>query len=52
MIKYGKESKTSATETTGDDAGQISACAEIRRVSELLAMAINGRQAKSSNTTV
>ena len=52
MISYGKESKTSATETAGDDAGQISACAEIRRVSELLAMAINGRQAKVSNNTV
>ena len=52
MISYGKESKTSATEIAGDGSGQISACAEIRRVSELLAMAINGRQAKSSNTTV
>lgn len=50
MTHYGKESKTSATETAGDDAGQISARAEIRRVSELLAMAINGRRAKSTNT--
>ena len=52
MTHYGKESKTSATETADNDAGQISACAEIRRVSELLAMAINGRQAKVSNNTV
>ena len=52
MISYGKESKTSATETAGDDAGQIQARAEIRRMSELLALAINGRLAKSSNTTV
>ena len=49
MIKYGKESKTSTAETAGDDAGQIQARAEIRRVSELLAMAINGRRAKVSN---
>ena len=52
MTHYGKESKTSPTETAGDDAGQISARAEIRRVSELLAMAINGRRVKSPNTIV
>ena len=46
MISYGKESKTSATETAGDDAWQIQASAEIRRVPELLAMATNGRRAK------
>ena len=43
--------QTSTAETTGDDAGQIQASAEIRRVSELL-MAINGRRAKSPNTIV
>ena len=52
MIHYGKESKTSAAETAGDDAGEIQSRAEIRRVSELLAMAINGRRAKSPNTIV
>ena len=52
MTHYGKESKTSATEIAGDGSGQIQASTEIRRVSELLAMAINGRLAKSSNTTV
>ena len=52
MTHYGKESKTSATEAAGDGSGQIHARAEIRRVPELLALAINGRLAKSSNTTV
>ena len=50
--QYGKESKTSATETAGDGSWQIQASAEIRRVSELLTMATNGRRTKSSNTTV
>ena len=36
MISYGKESKTSTAETAGDDAWQIQASAEIRRVPELL----------------
>ena len=52
MTHYGKESKTSATEIAGDGSGQIHARAEIRRVSELLAMAINGRWVKSPNTIV
>lgn len=51
MIHYGKESKTSTAETAGDEAGQIQASAEIRRVSELL-MATNGRRAKVTNTTL
>ena len=42
----------STAETAGDDAWQIQASAEIRRVSEQLAMAINGRRAKSPNTIV
>ena len=36
----------------GDGSWQIQASAEIRRVSELLTMATNGRRTKSSNTTV
>ena len=52
MTHYGKESKTSATEIAGDGSGQIHARAEIRRVPELLAMAINGRRVKSPNTIV
>ena len=49
MTHYGKESKTSATETAGDGSWQIQASAEIRRMSELLAMAINGRRAMVIN---
>ena len=52
MTHYGKESKTSTAETAGDGSWQIQACAEIRRVSELLAMATNGRRAKVSNTRI
>ena len=36
-------------EAAGDGSWQIPPRAEIRRVSELLAMAINGRRAKVSN---
>ena len=51
-IQNGKESKTSAAETAGDGSSQIQASAEIRRVSELLAMATNGRRAKVTKTTL
>lgn len=56
LLPYGlnnaSKARMRAAEIAGDGSGQIRARAEIRRVSELLAMAINGRRAKSSNTTV
>lgn len=48
-LNNASKARMRATETAGDDAGQISARAEIWRVSELL-MATNGRRTKSPNT--